>query len=323
MTDTDVMSMDMPEELKKVVMPVEISKEISHNFVAGHWVKKGEEGPKVLLLGLPGAGKTSAIATALLAGLEVFVIFTEQGKDSLLERALEHEGITKEMRKHLYWNYVGASTPGWKGLLNFAKEVNASDQKTLQSAKGSVLKEHQQLLDMIRVCSNFVDQNGKEWGDISQFDNNKFVAIDGLSGLNDMCMDIVVGAKVIRTIADWGMAMETQMKFIKQVVNDLTCGACVIGHIELNKDEVDGRIYRLPKILGNKNSGDFGKFFSDVILAKDLGTDYVWSTQENQMQLKTRNLKKSGKLPPDFLPLFKNWAERYERMEEEGEEGEE
>jgi len=287
--------------------------DLPYNIIAGHKVPKGEEAPKILLLGLPGAGKTSSIATAIQAGLEVFVIFTEQGKDSLLERVLALD-LTKEERGRLHWNYVGASTPGWKGLMVFAKELNLKDQKELQVGKGAVPKEHQQLIDLIRVCSNFIDQHGVEFGDISRFDNDKMVVIDGLSGINDMCMDIVVGAKVIKTIADWGMAMDAEIKFIKQLCNDLTCAMTLIGHLELDKDEMDGRIYKFPKLLGKANTASFGKYFSDVILAKDLGEEYVWSTQEKEMQLKTRNLSKSKKHEPSFVPLFKTWAKRYEIM---------
>ena len=282
--------------------------------VAGHMIRVDEEAPKVLLIGQPGAGKTHSIATLLQAGLEVFVLFTEQGKDSLLEAVLTMD-LTEEQRANLHWSFVGASTPGFKGLLQFAKDVNMKGQSDLQKdGAGSVPKSHQQLIDVIRKCSNFIDQNGEEFGDASTWANDRVLVVDGLSGINDMAMDLVVGAKVIKSMADWGMAMDTEIKLIKQFVNDLTCGFVLLAHLEINKDEVDQKIYKFPRLLGNKNSYDFGKYFSDVILAKDLGSEYVWSTEENQMQLKTRNLEKKKKLPPSFVPLFTKWASRLEAL---------
>lgn len=103
------------------------------------------------------------------------------------------------------------------------------------------------------------------------------------------------------------------MRFINQCVNSMTALFVLVAHLELNKDEVDGKIYRYPKVLGNKNTYDFGKHFSDVILASDMGGGkFVWSTDEKNMQLKTRNLNRSSNLKPDFVPLVEKWASRYE-----------
>lgn len=287
------------------------------NIIAGHRVPANEEAPKVLLIGQPGSGKTRSIATLLEAGLEVFVIFTEQGKESLLQGVIDL-GLEKVAKEKLHWAFVGASTPGFAGLRKFAQDINAKSQKELQKeGGGAVPKNHQQLIDVIRLCENFKDQHGNEFGNVSEFGNDKVLVVDGLSGINDMSMDLVVGAKAIKTIADWGMAMDTQMKLVKQFVGDLVCGFILLAHLEINKDEVEGKIYKLPKLLGNKNSADFGSKFSDVILAKDTGANWIWSTQENQMQLKTRNLEYSGKLKPSFVDLFSKWASRYEVLDKE------
>lgn len=272
-------------------------------------VPADEPAPKVLLLGIPGSGKTYSISTLLEAGLEVFVIFTEQGRESLLEGMIDN-GL-KEQRKNLHWARVAPGSPGFGNLKKIAKDINTKDQKTLQSSKGVSEKNYQQMIEMIGLCENFVDQNGVEYGDVSEWGNNRVLVIDGLSGINVMAMDLVVGAKPVKTVADWGIAMDAQMRFILQCANDLTAGFVLLAHLELNKDEVEGKIYRCPKLLGNKNTYDFGKHFSDVILCEDLGNEYAWSTQAKNMQLKGRNLGKKAKLVPSFVPLYKHWAERY------------
>ena len=268
-----------------------------------------EPAPNVLLLGLPGAGKTDAVATLVEAGMEVFVIFTEQGRESLLEGAIRR-GVDKDK---LHWAYVGAATPGSKGLKTLFKEISTKDQSALQKSENlGGAKNYDQILDLIDLLNDFVDQNGVHYGDVESWGNGRALVIDGLSGINDMAMNLVVGGKPIKSIADWGIAMDSEMSLIKNYVNSTTCMFVLIGHLELNKDEVSGRIEKMPKLLGNKNSADFGKYWSDVVLAKDTGNDFVWSTQENGMQLKTRNLERGVKLEPSFVPLVKKWAGRYE-----------
>lgn len=268
-----------------------------------------EEAPKVLLMGQPGGGKTYAIASLLEAGLEVFVIFTEQGKESLLEACMER-GISTE---RLHYTRISAGSPGFTALKRIARTINRTSQSDMQKAKGMDEKNYTQMIDLIAACENFVDQHGVEYGNASDWGNDRALVIDGLSGINTMMMDLVVGAKPVKTIADWGIAMDQEMRFINQCVNSMTALFVLVAHLELNKDEVDGKIYRYPKVLGNKNTYDFGKHFSDVILASDMGGGkFVWSTDEKNMQLKTRNLNRSSNLKPDFVPLVEKWASRYE-----------
>jgi broad-specificity NMP kinase len=275
-------------------------------------VPENEEAPKVLLMGQPGAGKTYALASLLKAGLEVFVIFTEQGKESLLEACIETEAPMDK----LHWARVSAGSPGFGSLKKIAKTINRSTQKDMQGEKGIDNQKYQQMIDLIGLCEDFVDQHGVSYGNATEWGNDRCLVIDGLSGINTMCMDLVVGAKPVKTIADWGIAMDAEMRFINQCVNSLTAMFVLVAHLELNKDEVEGRIYKYPKVLGNKNTYDFGKHFSDVVLATDEGSKFSWSTEAKNMQLKTRNLQRSSKLKPDFVPLVEKWASRYAKAEE-------
>lgn len=289
-------------------------KEVSGEYIPHYpGVPADEEAPKVLLMGQPGGGKTYSLASLLKAGMEVFVIFTEQGKESLLEACIE-QGIPMD---NLHWTRVAAGSPGFGALKKIAKTINRTTQKDMQSEKGIDQMKYQQMIDLIGHCENFVDQHGVSYGNATEWGNNRVLAIDGLSGINTMCMDLVVGAKPVKTIADWGIAMDAEMRFINQCANSLTAMFVLVAHLELNKDEVEGKIYKYPKVLGNKNTYDFGKHFSDVILATDEGDKFKWSTQEKNMQLKTRNLKRSNNLKPTFVPLIEKWASRYEGSENE------
>ena len=282
--------------------------ELVEDVLGFRGIAANEEAPKVLLMGMPGGGKTYALASLLEAGMELFVIFTEQGKESLLEACMER-GISTEK---LHYCRISAGSPGFSSLKRIAKAINRQTQKDLQGAKGLNEKDYSQMIDLIGACENFVDQHGVSYGNATDWGNDRCLAVDGLSGINTMMMDLVVGAKPIKTIADWGIAMDGEMRFINQCVNSLTAMFVLIAHLELNKDEVDGRIYRYPKLLGNKNTYDFGKHFSDVIVSYDNGGgNFYWSNDEKNMQLKSRNLKRGAKLEPSFIPLIDKWAGRF------------
>lgn len=274
-------------------------------------VPANEEAPKVLLMGMPGAGKTYQLVSLLEAGLEVFVIFTEQGKESLLH-ACRERGVSTEK---LHYARISAGSPGFGTMRKVARMVNMNEQKDLQSMKGIENKNFQQFIELYGLCENFIDQHGNEFGDVSTWENDRVLVIDGLSGINQMSMDLVVGAKPYKTQSDWGCAMDVEMRLITQCVNDLTCGFVLLAHLELNSDQVTGKVYRYPKLLGNKNSYDFGKYFSDVILASDEGDNFTWSTQDKNMQLKSRNLPRSAKLKPGFDAIWYSWSSLFEKGE--------
>lgn len=281
-----------------------------HTYPGVAW---NEEAPKFLLMGMPGGGKTFSIASLLAAGLEVFVIFTEQGKESLLESCMQNGYDTSK----LHYTRISAGSPGFGSLKRIAKSINKNTQKDLQGAKGLSEKDYTQMIDLIAACENFKDQHNVSYGNASEWGNGRVLVIDGLSGINTMMMDLVVGAKPVKTIADWGIAMDQEMRFINQCVNSMIAGFGLIAHLELNKDEVDGRIYKYPKLLGNKNTYDFGKHFSDVILAEDAGSGkFIWKTDEKNMQLKCRNLPRGARLEPTFVPLYDAWSGRLTKKDD-------
>ena len=69
--------------------------------------------PSALVIGQPGAGKTDALATLILAGLETFVISTEpDGIGSLLD-SCARRGVSVDK---LHWASCLPATPGWMAL---------------------------------------------------------------------------------------------------------------------------------------------------------------------------------------------------------------
>jgi len=62
--------------------------------------------------------------------------------------------------------------------------------------------------------------------------------------------------------------------------------------------------------LGRKLAPLLPRYFTDVILAKRLGTKFIWDSADPQADLKSRNAPIAPELPPSFAPLIAKWKSR-------------
>jgi hypothetical protein len=260
-----------------------------------------------LILGAPGAGKTSVIPTLAKAGLEVFVAFTEQGVGNL-KKAMALHNLSEEEKSRIHYAYIKPGRGSFAKMAKGATEINRATEFGKMSSGNR--KDHSQFIDLLNLCSNYVDQHGEEFGSIDEWDANRVLVVDGMSGLNDMCMSLVVGDKPVKTLQDWGVAIDQLDKFVKQCCN-LLCGFVLLSHMEQEKDEVTGRMIVTASTLGRKLGSSIGRHFQDVILASKGKGKYQWATDDSRIELKHSYLKESAALPATFEPLIESWAKEY------------
>lgn len=258
-------------------------------------------GTNILLVGAPGSGKTHSIRTLLDAGLEVFCIFTEPGMEVL--------GDTPSDKLH--WHYVAPSQPSWDAMIDNATKVNTFDAGALQKMAGMNKREYAQFIDVLKVCNNFSCQRcNKEFGPIDAFGTDRAFVFDSLSGLNIMLLDLAVGGKPIRTQPDWGVAIDTEEKFLNRLSLGMRAHFVLVAHVDRQTDQVLGGIKLFPNALGQKLPPLIPRFFSDVIMCNVEGDKFVWSTSFTGMDPKTRNLPIAKSLPPSFVSVIENWKKQ-------------
>lgn len=259
-------------------------------------------GPKVMLVGATGTGKTHAVRTLIEAKLETFCVFTEPGMEVVADIPCS-EGM--------HFHYIAPSSSDWNAMIDSATKINTMSFEFLTKLSDINKKQYSEFIDLLQTMSNFkCDRCGQSFGPVDSFGPERAVVLDSLSGLNIMAMNLVTGSKPVKSIADWGVAMDNLERFITKFATDLKCTGVLVAHLEREVDEVTGGVQLMASTLGKKLAPRLPRFFSDVIHCKRDGLKFSWSTASRNVDLKTRNLPIADALPPSFVPIIESWRKR-------------
>lgn len=276
-------------------------------------------GLKIILMGAPGSGKTHSIRTLIDAGLEVFCILTEPNAINTLTNMTDASEAYKSAiaDKKLHWHFVQPANPGWESLKKSARLITKYSIGDLQKLGGMDKINYAQFLEVLDCCSDFKDDlTGESFGPIEHFDpHTQVVVIDSLSGLNTMFLNLVVGAKPIRTLPEWGVAIDNELRFIDHICYGIPCHVVLMAHLTRQVDEVMGGIEKMVKALGKHAPQEMPKSFTDVILSREDAGKFSWSTSDSQTDTKATTGPARASFSPSFVPLIEIWRERVQLTE--------
>jgi len=259
-------------------------------------------GTNTLLLGATGTGKTYCLRTLVDAGLEVFIISTEPGISSTL-------GDTDSSKVH--WHYIAPATASWADMIQSAERINQLSFEALTKLPDINKRKYHEFMDVLVTCNDFVDdRTGQHFGDVSTWDTSRALVLDSLSGLNVMAMNLVVGSKPVKSMADWGVAMDNLERFITKLTTDTQCFFILTAHVERETDEMTGGSQLMASTLGRKLAPRLPRFFDDVVHCKREGNKFTWATDTVNIDLKARNLPLSGGLAPSFTQIITAWRSK-------------
>ncbi len=254
----------------------------------------------IILTGPVGTGKTYSTHTFLNAGKELFILSTEPGIETIFG---EWEKIGVDLSKVHYTKIMPASTDWETHILN-AERTNTLTMEQLQKTQAVNKSEYRQFIDVWRTLSSFTDQHGEDFGPVDDWDDSRVIIIDGLSGLSRMALQLVVGAKPIKTRPEWGCAMGNLQNLIEKLCDDTKCTFVLISHVERQENELTGGTHLTISTLGNKLAPEIVKLPDEIIFTRREEDKFKWSTIESGIDLKSRCLPWSDDIEPDFAQMF-------------------
>lgn len=258
-------------------------------------------GPKVMIMGDAGDGKTHSLLSLPKVGITPFVIATEQNFVQVAKPFLGDK---------MHYKYIPAQAEnlGWSQAADMAKKINQLSYENLCKVSDPFKIQSNKFLDMYAAAQDFkCDCCGKNWGDAAKWSTDRAFAVDSLSGLSDMAFSLVVGNKPVRAMPDYGVAQQALRQFLGICTSQVKCLFVLVAHLAREKDEITGGTTITANTVGNKLGPDLPRLFSDVIRARRNGSAYVWDTADTQAIVVARHVPQGSALAADFGPLIQKW----------------
>jgi hypothetical protein len=265
-------------------------------------------GVNCLVEGPTGTGKTYSLGTLADSGVELFVLFTESGVETLLGYWTDR-GLA--IPANVHWHVLTRPAANFTTMAEAADTINTRSMEVLFKMQDPNRAQHNQFVGLLRALANFPDdRTGQKFGAVDTWGPNRCLALDSLTGINPIAMSLVVGGKPVKSQADWGLAMDQIEKLIRQLTDGCKCHFILTAHVEREVDQVFGGVKVTVSTLGRALAPKIPPMFSDVILATREGTKFSWSTINPQADLKARNLPLADGIVQDFKPILDKWLSR-------------
>jgi hypothetical protein len=265
-------------------------------------------GINILLEGPTGTGKTHALATLAETGVDLFILFTESGLETLLGYWTDR-GM--DVPANVHWHLLKRSENSFVTMAQTATTINTIAQEALHKMQDTNRAKHNQFVTLLTALADFPDdRTGRRFGAVDSWGPDRCLAIDSLTGINPIALSLVVGGKPVKSQADWGIAQDQIEKLIRQLTDGCKCHFALTAHVEREVDQVFGGVKITVSTLGVKLAPKLPPMFSDVILASRDGTKFSWSTAHPNADLKARNLPVADNITPSFVPIFNKWKSR-------------
>ena len=272
------------------------------------------EGPKVLLIGPSGTGKTRSTATfADWAAKQnpqrrVFALFTENSTETFLGYWRD---AGKEIPPNVHWHVSAVKPLPFSALLDGAKKTGMLAYKALTELVDPNRSTNNPALKILEILTDFEDQRtGQKFGNIDSWTHDDILIIDSLSEMANAYMKMVIGNKPTASPSDYGVAQNNLLNFLRYLTQGFKPTVILTAHVQRQVDEVSGTVKLMTKAIGKAMGDDIPQLFSEVIGCVREGPAWYWDTAATGLDTKTRYLPIASKIPPDGGTIMDKWLKR-------------
>ena len=269
-------------------------------------------GPKVLLMGVAGTGKTFALGTladwAEKNSKTFYALFLDNSADVLLgyyrDRGLE-------LPKCLHWHTQLVKPLTLTQLLGAAENVGKMSYEMITKLIDPNRAKNNAYFEILNACAKpKSDRDGKEFPPVDHWGTDMILALDGLTELSNAAMKMQIGNKPTAAPPDYGVAQNNIMNFLRLCTQAAECTFVLIAHPSREKDELTGTTKVRVSTVGTAICEQIPPLFSDVIYTQREGDKFYWDTSAYGVDTKTRSLGYRTKIEPDFGQILEAWKKR-------------
>lgn len=283
-------------------------------------------GPKILLQGDSGAGKTFSFAKVVewaakqIPPIEVCVLFVEPGLETLLgfwrDPPVGPEGRqlwpTSEIPANLHWHSILNPGLPFSALIDAATKVGQLSYESLTKVVDGSRAANNPYLKILNALADFPDdRTGKKIGNISTWKpDGRILIIDSLTALSDACMKMVIGNKPTASLPDYGVAQNNLMNLLRYLTQGFEPPVIMTAHLQRQVNELTGGVQLMTKGIGKAMADDIPPLFSEVLYCYREGREWFWDTSAPNVTTKTRYLPIKPKIVPDLGVVLDKWHKR-------------
>jgi hypothetical protein len=268
-----------------------------------------------LLIGPAGTGKTTSLTSILASGLKLRLLATEPSAPA---RVIEEAQKRKIPLEGFDWCFISPAVPAWESLIKSAEIVNAMSLKDIADMRTGIAKpDGKQWISMLKAIADFPsDRTGALLGDATEWGADCAFVIDGLTGLSTMSRNLTVGLKPNPAPGEWGVMQSNILTLMQKLCSDMKCMFVCIAHVERENNELTGLSNITVSTLGAKLAPKLPPLFTNVVYAKRIASDFIWSTADSGVDTKNGDLPLSDRLAPSFKPIIDAYRSRHEAATE-------
>src|SRR3990167_4417803 len=269
-------------------------------------------GPKVLLMGVAGTGKTYSLGTladwASTHSKTMFALFTDTSADTLLgywrDRGLE-------VPECLHWHTQLVRPLDLTSIMDAADKVGRYSYELITKMVDNNREKNNAFWQILAACHKPVsDRDGREFPPVDSWGPNMIFAIDGMTELSNAAMKMQIGNKPTAAPPDYGVAQNNLMNFLRLCAQGSQYTFVLIAHPSLEKNELTGITMQRVSTVGTAICSQIPPMFSDVIYTVREGNEFTWDTSAYGVETKTRSLGYRSKIKPDFGQIMDMWLIR-------------
>lgn len=270
-------------------------------------------GPKILLMGPSGTGKTYSLGTlgdwAAAHGKTMFLLGLDQGYEAFLGYWRD---AGKEIPANVHWHAQMTRPIGLQQLIKAADQVGKMSYELITKLQDPDRGgENNAFWKILSSCFKpMSDKDGKEFPPVEKWGADMIFAIDGLTELSNAAMKMQIGNKPTASQPDYGVAQNNLMNFLRLCAQGSAYTFVLISHVERATNQLTGLESISVNTVGQAIKSEIPPMFSDVIYTVREGSSWTWDTAAYGVDTKTRSLGYQKGLRQDFAPIMDKWVGR-------------